>query len=113
MELLERVKTSEPRVLSLDNAEHARAAEELLRSKRPLKVGEVAFILGVRSPATIHNWLRRGAFPATVSRTLGGHRLFDPSGVRAVYDRIRGIEAEVAAGEISYLEFGDEGPPEA
>lgn len=83
--------------------------QDLIAGRRLLKVGEVAEILGVSSPTTIHNWVERGVFPCA-SLTVGGHRRFRFADVVALRDQIDQTDAENAAGRIEIPDFGDEDP---
>jgi predicted DNA-binding transcriptional regulator AlpA len=75
-----------------------------------LTVAEVAALLGVTSPATIHNWLSQGYFPG-VTRLADGTRRFRPSGVRAVQESIAAIEAWNAnPDDDGFTDLGDEDP---
>jgi hypothetical protein len=49
----------------------------------PLKSGEVAKLLGVRSKVTVKNWMLSGDFPGAY-RSAGGHWLFPVSDVLAL-----------------------------
>src|SRR5688572_8881589 len=73
--------------------------QDLIAGRRLLKVGEVAEILGVSSPTTIHNWVKRGVFPSA-SITVGGHRLFRLADVIALRDEIDRTAAENASGRV-------------
>ncbi len=84
-------------------------AAELLTGDRLLSVGDVARLLGVSSPTTIHNWLEKGYFPGAI-RTVGGQRRFPLADVLAVKDDIRQTRAENASGHLEIGDYGDEDP---
>jgi DNA-binding transcriptional MerR regulator len=84
-------------------------AQDLLSGEQTLSVSETARLLGVSSPATIHNWLEHGHFPGAF-RTIGGHRRFRLADIVRVQARIAQTKAENASGHIEVPDYGDGDP---
>jgi excisionase family DNA binding protein len=83
--------------------------QDLIAGRKLLSVSDVANMLGVSSPTTIHNWVERGAFPCA-SVTVGGHRRFRLGDVIALKRQIDQTAAENASGRVEIPDFGDEDP---
>ena len=73
-----------------------------------LSLAETAAVLGVTSPATIHNWLEKDPFPGV--RIVGEQRRFRLADVYLTLQDIRQTEAENTSGHLEFPDFGDEDP---
>lgn len=90
-----------------EDAPRLARAEEILSGRKLLTVGQVAEILGVKSPSTVRNWLENGYFP-NADRTAGGHRRFRIGDVLEIADR---LEQERQGGdERPVTDLGDVDP---
>ncbi len=109
--LAETVETVRTQSAPISEAQRKALGEvvRVLSDDPTIGVSDVAHLLGVSSPTTIHNWLEQGYFPG-VTRTPGGHRKFRMSDVLAMKARMERIDAQNAAGnlEIPYVEDDDE-----
>lgn len=78
-------------------------------SKRPdvLSVGDVAKLLGVKSPNTVKNWLEGGSFPGAW-QTAGGHWRFLREDVERVRVRLAELAARNNAGGMNLPDLADD-----
>lgn len=83
-------------------------AEAILSGKKLLTVGQVAEILGIKSPSTVRNWLENGYFP-DAGRTAGGHRRFLISDVLEIEARLERSRQD-AEGDRPVTDLGDVDP---
>jgi excisionase family DNA binding protein len=75
-----------------------RGVEQMSRTSRPtyLRTSEVAGLLQV-SPKTVSRWAQEGKLPFL--RTLGGHRRYPDSEIRALAEELRMWPVETQSGE--------------
>lgn len=72
-----------------------------------LSVGDVAKLLGVKSPNTVKNWLEGGSFPGAW-QTAGGHWRFLREDVERVRVRLAELAARNNAGGMNLPDLADD-----